>query len=253
MHACPPARMQRLAREIIQSKECWISCCSFAATTCYPYRYCKESLSVLRCRRMISEILSRVEISFNKVWTQNNACITSSNQPTNWNNNREKMVTVIQLVLIEPFQLILGGSKSVCLRLSTVISANIAWKCTRHISKFKLNIVEYTVTYLSIIALLVFESWWIKLSYFFLPHPVYKFPLYNFHLQATRPFNYYWIEWDANKILILTSGEASPTIWSCYANISVFIDRENNSFLKKWIMVTKFSGWLRHWYLPIRV
>jgi hypothetical protein len=29
------------------------------------------------------------------------------------------------------------------------------------------------------------------------------------------------------------SGEASPKIWSCYANISVFIVRENNQFLKK--------------------
>ena len=26
------------------------------------------------------------------------------------------------------------------------------------------------------------------------------------------------------------SGEASPTIWSCYANISVFIDCNNNQF-----------------------
>jgi hypothetical protein len=34
-----------------------------------------------------------------------------------------------------------------------------------------------------------------------------------------------------------SSGEASPTIWSCYANISVFIDCENNQFLKKWIMI----------------
>ena len=33
------------------------------------------------------------------------------------------------------------------------------------------------------------------------------------------------------------SGEASPTIWSCYANISMFIDRENNPFLKKLIMI----------------
>jgi hypothetical protein len=43
-------------------------------------------------------------------------------------------------------------------------------------------------------------------------------------------------------------------IWWCYANISVFIDREINRFLKKWIMtmiwylhsMTKLSGWLRH-------
>ena len=29
------------------------------------------------------------------------------------------------------------------------------------------------------------------------------------------------------------SGEASPTIWSCYANFSVFTDRIGNKFLKK--------------------
>jgi hypothetical protein len=54
---------------------------------------------------------------------------------------------VIQLVLIGPFYLILGGSKNVCLSLkNTVISVNIASKGTRHISKFKLNIVDDTVT-----------------------------------------------------------------------------------------------------------
>ena len=48
------------------------------------------------------------------------------------------------------------------------------------------------------------------------------------------------------------SGVASPTIWSCYGNISVLIKRENNQFLKKWIMIwnlhsmTKLSGWPRH-------
>ena len=50
------------------------------------------------------------------------------------------------------------------------------------------------------------------------------------------------------------SGEASPTIWSCYANFSVFIDCENNPFLQKWIMImilnlhsmTKLSGWIRY-------
>jgi hypothetical protein len=31
----------------------------------------------------------------------------------------------------------------------------------------------------------------------------------------------------------LGSGVASPTIWSCYGNISVLINRENNQFLKK--------------------
>jgi hypothetical protein len=63
------------------------------------------------------------------------------------------MVKVIQLVLIGPFQLILAGSKNVCLSLNTVISV----KGTRHTSKFKLNIVDYTVTYLSVIALLLFK------------------------------------------------------------------------------------------------
>ena len=29
------------------------------------------------------------------------------------------------------------------------------------------------------------------------------------------------------------SGEASPKIWSCYANFSVFIDYKRNQFLKK--------------------
>ena len=50
------------------------------------------------------------------------------------------------------------------------------------------------------------------------------------------------------------SGEASPTILSCYANILVFTDYKNNQFLKKRIMImiwnlhsmTKSSGWLRH-------
>ena len=32
---------------------------------------------------------------------------------------------------------------------------------------------------------------------------------------------------------VMTSGEASPTIWSCYANFSVFIDRIRNQFLEK--------------------
>ena len=53
------------------------------------------------------------------------------------------------------------------------------------------------------------------------------------------------------------SSEASPTNWSCYANISVFIDRirnQLNQFLKKMNndndlnlhSMTKLSGWLRH-------
>jgi hypothetical protein len=130
---------------------------------------------------------SRVEISFNKVWTQNNACMTSSNQPSNWNNNREKMVMVIQLVLIGPFQLILGRSKSVCLRL--IRHSYLSQYCMKmyktyiYISKFKLNIVEYTVTYLSVIAL-DFESWWIKLSYFFFPTRYTKYLLIILNMQV---------------------------------------------------------------------
>ena len=64
---------------------------------------------------------------------------------------------VIELVLIGPFQLIIGGSKNVCVSLDTAILVNIAWKCPRHISKSKLNIGEYRVTYLSVIAPLVFS------------------------------------------------------------------------------------------------
>ena len=32
---------------------------------------------------------------------------------------------------------------------------------------------------------------------------------------------------------VQTSGEVSPRIWSCYANVSVFLDRKSNQFLKK--------------------
>ena len=75
-------------------------------------------------------------------------------------------------------------------------------------------------------------------------------------------FNCFWIIWLPSFILIwhckrqrkircherdlnshLTSNncigissEASPTLWSCYANFSVFIDRIRNQFLKKWII-----------------
>jgi hypothetical protein len=38
-----------------------------------------------------------------------------------------------------------------------------------------------------------------------------------------------------------SSSVASPTIKSRYANIFVFIDCENNQFLKKWIMTLQFS------------
>jgi hypothetical protein len=82
-------------------------------------------------------------------------------------------------------------------------------------------------------------------------------------LQWSYPgWGYYWrllltlatdsLEW---RHITISSGVASPKIWSCYANIPVFIDRENKRFLKKWIMImmwylhsmTKLSGWLRHW------
>jgi hypothetical protein len=41
-------------------------------------------------------------------------------------------------------------------------------------------------------SLCIYSCFWLGLI------NVYKFPLDNFHLQD--PFNYYWIEWDANKI-----------------------------------------------------
>ena len=34
-------------------------------------------------------------------------------------------------------------------------------------------------------------------------------------------------------LISANSGEASPKIWSCYANCSVFIDYKRNQFLKK--------------------
>jgi hypothetical protein len=52
------------------------------------------------------------------------------------------------------------------------------------------------------------------------------------------------------------SGEASPTIWSCYANFkSIFIYLHIDCFHGVWIWtrkylhsMTKLSGWLRHWH-----
>ena len=41
--------------------------------------------------------------------------------------------------------------------------------------------------------------------------------------------------------LVKTSCKATSTFWSCYANISVFIDRKNNKFLKKWITKYHYS------------
>jgi hypothetical protein len=38
-------------------------------------------------------------------------------------------------------------------------------------------------------------------------------------------------------ISIYFSAKGSPIIWSCYVNISVLIDHENNQFLKKCIMI----------------
>ena len=62
-------------------------------------------------------------------------------------------------------------------------------------------------------------------------------------------FTLYWFR------MVTSSSVASLTIKSRYANIFVFIDCENNQFLKKWIMIiiwnlhsgTKSSGWLRCW------
>ena len=49
------------------------------------------------------------------------------------------------------------------------------------------------------------------------------------------------------------SGDASPTIWSCYANFSVFIDYKRESVSKEMNdndlnlhSMTKSSGWLRY-------
>jgi hypothetical protein len=113
-----------------------------------------ESLSVQCCNVWFGDTLSC------RNFFQQSVCqeqLTSSNQPTNWNNNREKMVMVIHfnrafLDNSRRFQKCLLKFKN------SFISVNIAWKGTRHISKFKLNIVDDTVTYLSVIALLLFKS-----------------------------------------------------------------------------------------------
>jgi hypothetical protein len=48
--------------------------------------------------------------------------------------------------------------------------------------------------------------------------------------------------------LFSTSGEASLTLWSCYANISLFMYRENNTFLKKWIFIWNGNLHSRTWH-----
>ena len=151
VNACPPARMQRLAREIIQSKEFWIICCFKLR---HAVTIASRSSFKLSCRTGVIWIAHESyqsiggTVSCRDFFQQSvdPEQLTSSNQPKGYS-----------LVLIEPFQLILGGSKNVCLSLNTVISVNIAWKGTRHISKCKLNIVEYTATYLSVIARLLFK------------------------------------------------------------------------------------------------
>ena len=146
------------ARELFsKALHCWYEKqLHLAATTCHPYRYFEhECFSVQRCKDWFGDTLSCRNFFQQSVGQEQ---LTSSNQPTNWNNNLDKIVMVIQLVSIEPFYLILGGSKNVCLSLNAVISVNIAWKGTRNISKFKLNIVNDTVTYLNVIALLLFKS-----------------------------------------------------------------------------------------------
>ncbi len=56
------------------------------------------------------------------------------------------------------------------------------------------------------------------------------------------------------SVLSEVQWRSQPDFWLCYANISVFMDRENNQSLKKLIMImisnmhsmTKLSGWLPH-------
>jgi hypothetical protein len=50
----------------------------------------------------------------------------------------------------------------------------------------------------------------------------------------------------------MSSGEASPTIWSFYANFKSFISLKIDCFHSLWTRkylhsITKLSGWLRHW------
>jgi hypothetical protein len=123
VNACPPARMQRLAREIIQSKEFWNICCfklrhAVTIASRRSLKLCIRTGVIWIAHRLVS--VNRYSLV---------SIFLSSKFGPNWNNNRKKMVKVIHLVLTGPFQLILGGSKNVCLSLNTaVISVNIAWK-----------------------------------------------------------------------------------------------------------------------------
>jgi hypothetical protein len=111
VNACTPTRMQRIAREIIQSKEFWSICC-------FKLRHAVTIASRSSLKLWIVHWLVPINGATISCWdffqqSFDPEQLISSNQPTNWNNNRKKMVRVVQLVLIGPFQVILGGSKIV--------------------------------------------------------------------------------------------------------------------------------------------
>ena len=91
------------------------------------------------------------------------------------NNNREQIVTVIQLVLIGAFQKCFGGFKNVCVSfIDTVISVNNSWKRTWHISKFKFsqegsgNFTYFFEGQISVATGLWFSMWeiWFRMLFF---------------------------------------------------------------------------------------
>ena len=61
------------------------------------------------------------------------------------------------------------------------------------------------------------------------------YPVHKKSMSKTANRNYLLVDAEINYQIrcLQISGEASPTIWSCYANFSVFIDRIRNQFLKK--------------------
>jgi hypothetical protein len=97
VNACPPARMQRLAREIIQSKEFWIICCfKLRHAVAIASRSSLKLCFIWRTHRPVPN-----NWKYSLVWrfvpTKCGPRTTDvvkrySNQPTNLDNNREKVV-----------------------------------------------------------------------------------------------------------------------------------------------------------------
>ena len=77
--------------------------------------------------------------------------------------------------LIGRFWLILDTFENGYSSLNAALSVNIARKCTRRISKFKLDNTECNARSSRVVALLAFKLKQIKQVNFFLRHPVYRY------------------------------------------------------------------------------